>query len=280
MVNIINGRDMSAKILEELRSEIATSAIKSKLAVVLVGEDPASMTYVSSKEKRAKEIGLQSEIIRLKGEATQSELIGVINKLNKDKTVNGILVQLPLPKQIQESAIISVIEPKKDVDGLHPMNMGKLFLGQEPLFYPCTPAGIMKMINSTKVELKGKSAVVVGRSNIVGKPIAMLLMKEHCTITICHSRTVDLPSITQRADILVAAIGKAEFIKANMVKKGAIVIDVGMNRTDKGLAGDVDFENVKNVAGYISPVPGGVGLMTVAMLMKNCVRAAKMQINA
>lgn len=274
MAKVINGREISAGILSGLKEEIEKRAISSKLAVVLVGDDPASMTYVASKEKRSKEIGLQSEVIRMRGDTTQQELLNKLDELNIDKSVNGMLVQLPLPKHIDESAIISAIEPKKDVDGLHPINMGKLFLGQEPMFYPCTPAGIMEMINSTNVELKGKNAVIIGRSNIVGKPISMLLMRKHCTITICHSRTVDLPEITKKADILVAAIGKANFVKEEMVKRGAIVIDVGMNRTEKGLTGDVDYEKVKEIAGYITPVPGGVGLMTVAMLMKNCVKAA------
>lgn len=275
MANIISGKELSAKIMSDLKMEISEKGVKSRLAVILVGEDPASKTYVGSKEKRAKEIGLQSEVIRMSTDATQNELIREIEKLNKDDSVNGILVQLPLPKQISEYAIISAIEPKKDVDGLHPENMGKLFLGQEPIFYPCTPSGIMEMLGSINVELKGKHAMIIGRSNIVGKPVAMMLMKEHCTITICHSRTKDLKGITKNADILVAAIGKAEFVKKDMVKPGAIVIDVGMNRTEKGLVGDVDFENVRNIAGHISPVPGGVGLMTVAMLMKNCVKAGR-----
>jgi len=274
MTNIINGKALSAGILAGLKEEIAKNRIISKLAVVLVGDDPASITYVGSKEKRAKEIGLLSEAVILKKDSTKAELLGVVDRLNRDTSVNGILVQLPLPKGLIEYEIISSIEPKKDVDGLHPYNMGRLFLGQEPLFYPCTPAGIMEMLRSIKIDLKGKRAVIVGRSNIVGKPIAMMLMREHCTITICHSRTNDLPEITRKADILVAAIGKPEFIKADMVKPGAVVIDVGMNRIEKGLVGDVDFENVKYVAGHISPVPGGVGLMTVAMLMRNCVRAA------
>lgn len=274
MAKIISGTEISASICEKLKADIITNKLKPGLAVILVGGDAASITYVNSKEKKAKEIGIRSEVIRMSDNTSQDEVIGEIKRLNSDRSINGILVQLPLPKHINEQSIIGSIEPKKDVDGLHPINMGKLMLGQEPYYYSCTPSGVMELIHSTNTDVKGKNAVVIGRSNIVGKPMAHLLMKEHATITICHSRTKDIGFYTRNADIVVVAIGKTKFLTMNMVKEGSIIIDVGMNRTNEGLCGDVDFENVSKVAGYITPVPKGVGPMTIAMLMKNCVTGA------
>lgn len=274
MFKIIDGKAMAKAIKESLAEKIKKERIEASLAVVLVGEDPGSKIYVNSKEKDAKEIGINSVVHRLPESTSQKDLAGLIDSLNSDDTIKGILVQLPLPKHLDEAAILDLISPKKDVDGLHEVNMGKLILGKEPYHYPCTPSGIMQMIYSTKTELKGKNAVVIGRSNIVGKPIAQMLLKEHVTVTMCHSRTKDLEFFCKKADILVVAIGKTKFVKSNLVKEGAIIIDVGMNRTPQGLFGDVNFEDVKNKASFITPVPGGVGPMTRAMLMSNCVRAA------
>ncbi|MFA5104727.1 MAG: tetrahydrofolate dehydrogenase/cyclohydrolase catalytic domain-containing protein [Candidatus Margulisiibacteriota bacterium] len=277
MTNIIDGKAMARAIRASLMDEIREKHIKATLAVVLVGEDPGSKIYVNSKEKAAKEIGIGSIIHRLPNDTSQDELSKLIEKLNADSGIDGILVQLPLPKHLDESQILEIISPKKDVDGIHQVNMGRLILGMEPYHYPCTAAGIMELIRSTKTVLKGKNAVVIGRSNIVGKPIAQLLLREHVTVTMCHSRTQNIEFFSKNADILVVAIGKDRFVGDEMVKKGAVVIDVGMNRTDKGLFGDVDFEKVKNKASFITPVPGGVGPMTIAMLMQNCVRAATMK---
>lgn len=277
MVNIIDGKLIAAGIRKSLAEKIRKDQIKACLAVVLVGDDPASKIYVNSKERAAAELGIKSVVHRLNGGAPQAELAELVQKLNEDDSISGILVQLPLPKHINECDILDIISPKKDVDGLHEVNMGRLLLGREPYHYPCTPAGIMELIRSTKVELKGKNAVVIGRSNIVGKPIAQLLLREHATVTMCHSRTKNIENFAKNADILVVAIGKDRFVNAEMVKEGAIIIDVGMNRTPEGLFGDVDFEKGKNIAGFITPVPGGVGPMTIAMLMKNCVRAATMK---
>lgn len=277
MFKIIDGKEMAKAIKGLLAEEIKREKIEASLAVVLVGDDPGSKIYVNSKEKDAKEIGINSIVHRLPGNVSQESLANLINSLNADKSIKGILVQLPLPKHLNESEILDLISPKKDVDGLHEVNMGKLLLGKEPYHYPCTPSGIMEMIHSTKTELKGKNAVVIGRSNIVGKPIAQLLLREHVTVTMCHSRTKDLAYFCKNADILVVAIGKTKFVKADLVKEGAIVIDVGMNRTAEGLFGDLDFDDVKNKASFITPVPGGVGPMTRAILMRNCVRAAKMK---
>lgn len=277
MFKIIDGKAMAKAIKESLAEEIKKGKIEASLAVVQVGDDPGSKIYVNSKEKDAKEIGINSVVHRLPGDTSQEALASLIQSLNSDANIKGILVQLPLPKHINESYILDLISPKKDVDGLHEVNMGKLLLGKEPYHYPCTPSGIMEMIHSTKTELKGKNAVVIGRSNIVGKPIAQLLLREHVTVTMCHSRTKDLGYFCKNADILVVAIGRTKFVKADLVKEGAIVIDVGMNRTSEGLFGDVDFDDVKNKASFITPVPGGVGPMTRAILMRNCVRAAKMK---
>ena len=277
MGRIIDGKAVAKKIREGLAEEIKKDEIRACLAVVLIGDDQGSQTYVGMKERVAKEIGIKSIVKKLPANTTEAEASKVVRDLNSDPSVNGILVQLPLPKHLNEFNVLSNISPEKDVDGICEINMGKLMLGLEPNFYPCTPAGIMELIDTTGVEIKGKNAVVIGRSNIVGKPVAMMLLKRHATVTICHSRTADLPAVARGADILVAAIGKTEFVTKDMVKKGAIIIDVGTNRKDGKLVGDVDFESVKNIADFITPSPGGVGPMTIAMLMSNCVKAARMQ---
>jgi methylenetetrahydrofolate dehydrogenase (NADP+) / methenyltetrahydrofolate cyclohydrolase len=284
MVSIIDGN----KIAQDIRNEVRQSAISLKehkgiipgLAVVLVGEDPASQIYVGRKAKACAEVGFRSREYKLPADTSEAKLISLINDLNKDQLIHGILVQLPLPQNISTNKIIAAIDPHKDVDGFHPYNVGGLITGS-PLFVPCTPQGIMELIARTGIDLKGKEAVVVGRSNIVGKPIALLLLAQHATVTICHSRTKDLSAVTRRADILIAAVGKAHMIKADMVKDGVIVIDVGVNRLENGkLAGDVDFNEVASKAFFITPVPGGVGPMTIAMLMKNTLDAARRLINS
>ena len=283
---------MSAQLLDgklmsdELRVRIAerVAALKEQgvhpgLAVILVGEDPASQIYVRNKEKGCEQVGMHSIAIRLPAETTQSELESHIRALNADASIHGILVQLPLPRHLDEAAALAVIAPEKDVDGFHVQNAGKLLNGLEGVV-ACTPKGALEMIRRTGVDLNGKEAVVVGRSNIVGKPMAMLLLQQNCTVTMCHSRTADLAAHTRRADVLVAAVGKAKFITADMVKPGAIVIDVGINRNAEGkVVGDVDFDAVKEVAGWITPVPGGVGRMTITMLLENTVEAAEHAIN-
>lgn len=280
MAELISGKEVSAKVKAQIHEE--TLAVKEKgvtpgLAVVIVGNDPASRVYVNSKKKACAEVGFESYEYALPEETTQEELLGLVEKLNKDSKVNGILVQLPLPKQIDENAVINAINPEKDVDAFHPFNVGKIMIG-DFAYLPCTPAGVMELIDSTGVEISGKSCVVIGRSNIVGKPMAMLLLHRSGTVTICHSKTKNLAEICRGADILVAAVGKAKFVTADMVKDGAVIIDVGMNRLENGkLCGDVDFENVEKKASYITPVPGGVGPMTIAMLMRNTLTAAKMQ---
>lgn len=275
---IINGKEIAAQVRAELKSEI--QALKEKtgvtpgLTVVLVGENPASLVYVRNKIKACEEVGINSVQHKLPETTTHEELLGLIRKLNASKEVHGILVQLPLPKQINEEEILEEISPSKDVDGFHPYNVGRLMIGN-PVLQPCTPYGVMRLLDSTGVDLSGKDAVVVGRSNIVGKPMAMMLLKRNATVTVCHSKTKDLVERVKKADILVAAIGRAEFIKGEWVKEGAIVIDVGMNRTMEGkLVGDVDFEGASERASFITPVPGGVGPMTIAMLLKNTVVAA------
>lgn len=283
MAAVIDGN----KIAQNIRNEMRQSALEFKektgivpgLAVVLVGKDPASQVYVEKKAKACAEVGFLSREYKLPAETSEAKLLSLINDLNKDHLIHGILVQLPLPEQISTDKIIAAIDPHKDVDGFHPYNVGGLITGS-PLFIPCTPRGIMELIARTGIALKGKEAVVVGRSNIVGKPIALLLLAQHATVTICHSRTKDLPSVTRRADVLIAAIGKPQMIKANMVKEGAVVIDVGVNRLENGkLAGDVAFDEVAAKASFITPVPGGVGPMTIAMLMKNTLIAARRLIN-
>lgn len=276
---IIDGKKVAAEIKNEVAREV--KELKKKgvvpgLATVLVGDDPASHIYVRNKVKDCEEVGIFSEKIVLPNETSEGELLEVIDDLNKRSEIHGILVQLPLPAHIDEFEVIKAIDPQKDVDGFHPVNQGLLLIGKETIA-PCTPAGIMEMLKRYEVEIEGKHAVVVGRSNIVGKPAAVLLLKENATVSICHSRTKNLSEITRQADILVVAVGRAEMIKAEMVKPGAVVIDVGINRVDNRIVGDVDFDEVAEVASYITPVPGGVGLVTRAMLLKNTVEAAKRQ---
>ena len=275
---LLDGKVMS----DELRVRIAERVARLQekgctpgLAVILVGEDPASQIYVRNKEKGCEQVGMHSVTIRLSAETSQDELENHIRALNADASIHGILVQLPLPRHLDEAAALAVITPEKDVDGFHVQNAGKLLNGL-PGVVACTPKGALEMIRRTGVELSGKEAVVVGRSNIVGKPMAMLLLQQNCTVTMCHSRTADLAAHTRNADVLVAAVGKAKFITADMVKPGAIVIDVGINRNADGkVVGDVDFDAVKEVAGFITPVPGGVGRMTITMLLENTVEAAE-----
>lgn len=283
MANIIDGKAVSAAVKERVKNQIEElkekNGVQAGLAVVLVGEDPASKVYVRNKKLACEATGIRSFEYYLPEETTQQQLLDLIDTLNKDKAVNGILVQMPLPKHIDEMTITCAIDPLKDVDAFHPENVGRIMMGI-PEFLPCTPAGVMELIKSVGIEVSGKNCVVIGRSNIVGKPQAMLLLKENGTVTICHSRTKNLSEVTKQADILVVAIGKAKFVTADMVKPGAVVIDVGMDRDENGkLCGDVDFNAVKDVAGYITPVPGGVGPMTIAMLMTNTLTAAKIQNN-
>ena len=277
MATILDGKIMAAELMAGLKARVDTLKEKNVsvgLAVILVGEDPASQVYVRNKGKACEELGILSETIRLPENTTQEELEALIDKLNQDDRMDGILVQLPLPRHLDEAAVLRKIIPEKDVDGFHIENAGKLFTGQTGVT-ACTPKGIMHMLKMGNVPLSGKEAVVIGRSNIVGKPIAMLLLNENCTVTICHSRTKDLSAHTKNADILVAAVGKARFVTADMVKPGAAVIDVGINRVDGKVVGDVDYENVEKVAGYITPVPGGVGKMTIGMLMENTIESAE-----
>lgn len=279
MANIIDGKAISAQIRAELREK--TEEFKKKngfapgLAVVIVGEDPASQVYVRNKHKACEDIGFTSFGYELPAETTQGELIALVEKLNADERVHGILVQLPLPKHLDEEKVLLAIDPRKDVDAFHPYNVGKIMIGNYD-FLPCTPAGVMELLRRSNIEIAGKECVVVGRSNIVGKPQAMLLLQANGTVTICHSRTKDLKEVCRRADILVAAIGKPEFFDASYIKEGAVVIDVGMNRrpSDGKLCGDVDYASVEPHASYITPVPGGVGPMTIAMLMQNTFTAA------
>lgn len=277
---IIDGKALAAQVKAEAAAE--TAALKAKgvtpcLAVILVGEDPASQVYVRGKAKDCGDCGIDSRVIRLPEQTTQAELLKLVGELAADKAVNGILVQLPLPAQIDEKAVINAIPPEKDVDGFSPVNVGRMQIG-EPCFLPCTPAGCIRMIESTGTSIEGKHAVVIGRSNIVGKPAALLLLAKNATVTICHSRTANLKELCAGADILVAAVGKAGFVTGDMVKPGAVVIDVGINRGEDGkLHGDVDFAAAAEKAAYITPVPGGVGPMTRAMLMKNTVQAAARQ---
>lgn len=278
MAEIINGKEISSRVKEEVRVR-ATEFEKSHgrkvgLAVIKAGDDPASEIYVRNKIKACETCNIKSFSYYFDGKVTQGELIELVHALNEDKNVDGILVQLPLPRGIDERAVLAEISPNKDADGFHAYNAGKLFLGEPTRFVACTPRGIMELIRSTGVDIRGKNAVVVGRSNIVGKPIAMLLLNADATVTVCHSKTQNLAEITRTADILVAAVGKKKFITADMVKQGAVVIDVGMNRDETGLFGDVDYDGVSPVAGFITPVPGGVGPMTIAMLLKNTVDGA------
>lgn len=277
---LIDGKAVSLQVKQMVKQEcdkLKTKGVTPGLAVIIVGDDPASQVYVRNKEKACEECGFYSVKYALDADTTQSELNALIDKLNKDEKINGILCQLPLPKHLDDKEVINRIDPIKDVDAFHPVNVGAIMIGDYN-FLPCTPAGVMELIHSTGVDVTGKKAVVIGRSNIVGKPMAMLLLHENATVEITHSKTLDLKSITKEADILVAAIGRAKFVTADMVKNGAIVIDVGMNRDENGkLCGDVDFENVKDKCSFITPVPGGVGPMTISMLMRNTLTAAKLQ---
>ncbi|MBF8251275.1 MAG: folD [Deltaproteobacteria bacterium] len=279
MATIIDGKAISQKIRSEVKSAteklIREKGVTPGLAVVLVGDNPASKVYVGSKEKACVEMGFYSEKHVLPVTASQDELLKLIDKLNKDKNIHGILVQLPLPKQINEDLVLEAISPEKDVDGFHPYNVGRLAVGK-PLFQPCTPYGMMKMLEYSNISVEGKHAVIIGRSNIVGKPIALMLLHKSATVTICHSKTKDLKAEVKRADIVVAAIGKPEFVTGDMLKEGAVVLDVGINRLESGkLVGDVDFASAEKVASAITPVPGGVGPMTIAMLMYNTLESAK-----
>jgi methylenetetrahydrofolate dehydrogenase (NADP+)/methenyltetrahydrofolate cyclohydrolase len=274
---IIDGKGIAAEIRNDLKKEVAELTAQGKtpgLVVILVGEDPASTVYVRNKERSSKEVGINSTVHRLPAETTREELLGLIDRLNNDAAVHGILVQLPLPSHLDEDEVINTISPKKDVDGFHPINAGKLLIGDDNAFVACTPAGVLELVKRTGVPIKGQNVVIVGRSNIVGKPAAILFLREHATVTVCHSRTKDVAEECRRADILIAAVGRPEMIKKDWVKPGAVVIDVGINRVDGKLVGDVDFENVKEVAGAITPVPGGVGPMTIAMLLRATVQSA------
>lgn len=282
MPTIIDGKKVSADVRAEMAKEaelLKQKGITVTLAVVIVGDDPASRVYVNNKKKACAEIGYNSKEFALPAETTQEELLALVNTLNQDSEINGILVQLPLPKHIDENAVIEAISPLKDVDAFHASNVGKIMIGDYD-FLPCTPAGVMEMLKAYNINVNGKDCVVIGRSNIVGKPMAMLLLHQNGTVTICHSRTKNLAEVCRKADILVAAVGRAKFVTADMVKEGAVVIDVGMNRDENGkLCGDVDFDGVKDKTSAITPVPGGVGPMTIAMLMKNTLKAAKLQNN-
>ncbi len=280
MAKLIDGKAIAAAVRGEVAAE--TALLKEKgitpgLAVILVGDDPASRIYVNNKKKACADVGFYSEEITLPATTTEEELLEVVRKLNERQDIHGILCQLPLPKPLSDKTVIEAIAPEKDVDAFHATNVGHIMIGDYS-FLPCTPAGVMELLARSGVQIEGKTCVVVGRSNIVGKPMAMLLLQKNGTVTICHSRTQNLKEVCRTADILVAAVGKPKFITADMVKEGAAVIDVGMDRDENGkLCGDVDYDNVEPIAGYITPVPGGVGPMTIAMLMKNTLTAAKMQ---
>ncbi|MCI7105864.1 MAG: bifunctional methylenetetrahydrofolate dehydrogenase/methenyltetrahydrofolate cyclohydrolase FolD [Lachnobacterium sp.] len=279
MANIIDGKQISKDIKEELKAEVASLAAQGRkccLAVIQVGNDPASSVYVGNKKKACAYVGIESLAYELPEETTEEELLTIIDKLNKDANVHGILCQLPLPKHINEDHVIKTISPKKDVDGFHPQNVGALVIGEKG-FVSCTPAGIIQLLKRSNIEMDGKHCVVVGRSNIVGKPMSLLMLRENATVTICHSHTKNLKEICKEADILIVAIGKPQFIDKEYVKDGAVVIDVGIHRDENNkLCGDVKYDEVEPIASYITPVPGGVGPMTIAMLMHNCVEAMKL----
>ncbi len=276
---IIDGKKISTEIKDELKEKVAqlkAEGVEVTLAVVKVGEDPASAVYVRNKEKACEYIGINSKKIEMPEETIEEELLKLVDDLNTDPAINGILVQLPLPKHIDENKILLAIDPMKDVDGFHPVNVGKMVIGEES-FLPCTPAGIIEMIKRSGLDIEGKECVIIGRSNIVGKPMAILMLRENATVTVTHSRTKDLPEVCKRADIIVAALGKAKFVTKDFVKEGAIIIDVGMDRDEDGkLCGDVDFDEVEPIASAITPVPGGVGPMTVTMLLVNCLRSVEL----
>lgn len=282
MAVILDGKLLSAKFRESLQTETAVLKVKTGktpgIAVILAGDDPASSVYVNSKEKAAKDAGFHSVIEKVSANITTGEILALVEKFNKDAAIHGILVQLPLPKSVDAAKVLRAISPTKDVDGFHPFNVGLLNIGEDCLM-PCTPLGIMNMLADYGISIEGKNAVVIGRSNIVGKPIAAMLTKANATVTLCHSKTADIDKICKTADILVAAIGKAKFVTAKFVKEDAVVVDVGMNRVEGKLCGDVDFENVKDIALYITPVPGGVGPMTITTLMQNTLKAFKNSLN-
>ncbi len=273
---LLDGKKVAQAIREDVAkkaAELRSLGLTPGLTVILVGDDPASEVYVGQKEKACREAGFKSDLLKLPGSATQEELLSVIGRLNGDPAVHGILVQLPLPRGIDPEAVLEAIDPAKDVDGFHPVNVGHLVAGI-PCMVPCTPLGVIRMLEAYGIEMAGRHAVIVGRSAIVGKPMAALLLAKDCTVTVCHSRTPDLASFTRQADILVAAVGRPKLVTADMVKPGAVVVDVGINRLETGLVGDVDFETVREVAGWITPVPGGVGPLTIAMLLENTLTAA------
>lgn len=277
MAKIIDGKRISAEVKDECKERVKREQLDITLAVIQVGNDPASAVYVGNKKKACEYIGIHSLAYELPEETSEKELLELVEKLNKDDDVHGILVQLPLPEHIDEDKVIQTISPKKDVDGFHPQSVGALSIGQ-PGFVSCTPAGIIQLLKRSGVEIEGKECVIVGRSNIVGKPMALLMLRENATVTVCHSRTKDLKEVTKRADILIVAIGRPKFITADYVKEGAVVIDVGIHRNENNkLCGDVDFDSVAPLASAITPVPGGVGPMTIAMLMNNCVEAKGIQ---
>ena len=282
MAILIDGKETAKAVRGEIRDAVAAftkeSGVVPGLAVVIVGDDPASQVYVRNKHRACEEVGIRSDVHALPADTSEAELLALLTKLNADPTVNGILVQLPLPKHLDEEKVILAIDPAKDVDAFHPVNVGKIMIGNFT-FAPCTPAGVMELLRHYHIPVAGKHCVIIGRSNIVGKPQAMLMLKENATVTICHSRTVGLADITRTADILVAAVGCPGFVTADMVREGAVVIDVGINRTAEGkLCGDVDFAAVREKTAYITPVPGGVGPMTITMLLKNTLAAAKEQL--
>lgn len=281
-MHLLNGKELAQKLQQEMTQEVTElkeKGLQPGLAVILVGEDPASQVYVRNKERAANNIGIYSVVYRLPETTSEADLITKIEELNHDDKVHGILVQLPLPKHINEDLVLDTIDPAKDVDGFHPMNLGNLFAGK-PTMIPCTPAGIMELIKLSGLDLAGKNAVIIGRSNIVGKPMAHLLLQANATVTICHSKTKDLPKVAKQADVLVVAIGRANFVTADFVKEGAVVIDVGINRDENNkLTGDVKFDEVAPLTSYITPVPGGVGPMTITMLMRQTIDAAKRKEN-
>lgn len=277
MANLIDGKIISQQIKDELKLEIEGLDKKPCLAVILVGENPASQVYVRNKKRACEYVGIRSLSYELPESTEEAALLELIDKLNNDAQCNGILVQLPLPKHIDENKVLLAIRPEKDVDGFHPYNVGMMSTGN-PIMKPCTPAGCIELLKRSGVDISGKNSVIVGRSNIVGKPVAMLLLAENATVTVCHSKTADLKAVCSKADILVAAVGRAKFITGDMIKDGAVIIDVGINRQENGkLCGDVDFDSCAEKASLITPVPGGVGPMTIAMLMKNCLMAQKRQ---
>ncbi|MCI9177094.1 MAG: bifunctional methylenetetrahydrofolate dehydrogenase/methenyltetrahydrofolate cyclohydrolase FolD [Clostridia bacterium] len=275
MSTIINGKEVAQRVRQTLKEEVAKLEVKPKIAVIMVGNDKASEVYVRNKSKACDEIGIGFEEFLLEENAQREELLNLIQELNLRKDIHGILLQSPIPKHLDIREAFNAIDYRKDVDGFHPINVGKLSIGED-CFVSCTPAGVIKMLEEYNIEVEGKNAVIIGRSNIVGKPLVQCLLNKNATVTVCHSKTKNIEEIAKQADILIAALGKPKFVTANMVKKGAVVIDVGINRNEEGkLVGDVDFENVEPLSSYITPVPGGVGPMTIAMLMSNVVKAAK-----